>query len=651
LGCKTQSHFGRSLMIGASFAIVRPRVISPQSGEAMLLEDIVAVHLAADDHGVVELAGGPLAGKTTAIEYLDQIFADESRLSLVDEHALLRNRPNSLTGITVSTESAKHASSVLARYRLASWGRDEWIEYLLVAHKSHCNSVMGRLLAAKDARVLEGSPCLWRLVIDELAANESIASTTEALRRVVERLYAASDVSSAIRRFALVAAAPLENELDRETRAMAQLTIERHLIRLLALEPVRTILAASALVSQLAGDGLSHLRRALPYPLVREASLAVEAFPSLQQKLRGLLWVDHAPVTSLHPMAASLLHAAGVGWRPARNATAIVCKALEGFLPLPNLNSAYLQDVEWPGSDLRGAQLAGAKLNRANLENADLERANIAGADLSGARLAGASLVWLIGGFADFARADLSFVRAPHAVLSRSNLQEANLEGANLAEASLGGAILAGARFVRANLFGVQLTDCDITGADFTQANLQASSLNALDLTRACFEFAIFAKARLRKCNLEGMELPGADFEAADLRGAYLTGSIMPKANFQNADLRGAGLADVEWEGVDLRGADLREASFHLGSTRSGLVGSPYPSHGTRTGFYTDDYNEQDFKSPEEIRKANVRGADLRGAKIEGVDFYLVDVRDAQYDPQQEAHLRRCGAILKTRAV
>ena len=77
------------------------------------------------------------------------------------------------------------------------------------------------------------------------------------------------------------------------------------------------------------------------------------------------------------------------------------------------------------------------------------------------------------------------------------------------------------------------------------------------------------------------------------------------------------------------RGADLRGASFHMGSSRSGLVDSTIASLGTRTGFYTDDYNEQDFKSPEEIRKANLRGADLRGAKIDGVDFYLVDLRDA----------------------
>ncbi len=50
---------------------------------------------------------------------------------------------------------------------------------------------------------------------------------------------------------------------------------------------------------------------------------------------------------------------------------------------------------------------------------------------------------------------------------------------------------------------------------------------------------------------------------------------------------------------------------------------------------------------PEEIRNpATLRGADLRGACIDRVDFYLVDLRDALYTPEQEAVLRRSRAIL-----
>lgn len=57
-------------------------------------------------------------------------------------------------------------------------------------------------------------------------------------------------------------------------------------------------------------------------------------------------------------------------------------------------------------------------------------------------------------------------------------------------------------------------------------------------------------------------------------------------------------------------------------------------------------YDEQYFKSPEEIRKANLCGADVRGARLADVDFYLVDLRGVRCDRRQRKHFRRCGAIL-----
>ena len=61
------------------------------------------------------------------------------------------------------------------------------------------------------------------------------------------------------------------------------------------------------------------------------------------------------------------------------------------------------------------------------------------------------------------------------------------------------------------------------------------------------------------------------------------------------------------------------------------------------------NYDEQAYKAPEEIRKANLCGADLRGANLDGVDFYLVDLRGARYDPSQAKQLLHCGAILEAR--
>ena len=148
------------------------------------------------------------------------------------------------------------------------------------------------------------------------------------------------------------------------------------------------------------------------------------------------------------------------------------------------------------------------------------------------------------------------------------------------------------------------------------------------------------------KCDFEGSEAEGVNFVGADLLGANFTSSRMPGANFANANLNGAKLGDVNWEGVNLTYAKLRGCTFHFGSSRSGLVGSPIASEGSRTGFYTDDFDQQTYRPPEEIRKANLCGADLTGADLTDTDFYLVDLRGAIYTPEQFEHLRRCGAIL-----
>ena len=84
-----------------------------------------------------------------------------------------------------------------------------------------------------------------------------------------------------------------------------------------------------------------------------------------------------------------------------------------------------------------------------------------------------------------------------------------------------------------------------------------------------------------------------------------------------------------------------------MGSSRSGLVGSPIACEGSKTGFYTDDFEDRHFKSPEEIRKANLRHADLRGANLSRLDLYLVDLRDAKLDRSQHDHAQQCGAILE----
>jgi uncharacterized protein YjbI with pentapeptide repeats len=113
------------------------------------------------------------------------------------------------------------------------------------------------------------------------------------------------------------------------------------------------------------------------------------------------------------------------------------------------------------------------------------------------------------------------------------------------------------------------------------------------------------------------------------------------------ATLTGAGLGGIDWPNANLREANLSGATFHMGSSRSGLVGSPYACEGSKTGFYTDDYEDLSFKRPEEVRKANLCGADMRNVRAEGVDFYLVDLRGAKMDRALFEQARNTGAILE----
>ena len=218
-----------------------------------------------------------------------------------------------------------------------------------------------------------------------------------------------------------------------------------------------------------------------------------------------------------------------------------------------------------------------------------------------------------------------------HICVQRAKLGGADLRGASLCDADLR----------HANLSMVRLADVDLRGTD-----LRGATLGGLKLRLARLDGARLATADLCRADLEGMDLEGADFHGALLRAALLTGSHLPNADFAGADLRDAGLAEVSWRGVNLAGANLSGATFHLGSSRSGKVDSSIASEGTRTGFYTDEYFEQAFRAPGEIRKADLREVDLRGAVIDDVDFYLVDLRGAHYDAAQLVHLRRTRAIL-----
>ena len=483
---------------------------------------------------------------------------------------------------------------------------------------------MGRLKGDPRSADLAGVPELWRIVLDEIAADESLSDVDSALISFLARELFDLRVRDAAERASLYSLAPWGI-----TRPTVGFTLEERIERIVRHAPIRLMLASRRLVDGLRDQTVwDELKGKLPGDLIARCGNLVNRCPASVQTLEEMAGGKDSDVQA---MAVSLLHAADTGWRPPAARKLDLCDAL-------------LAGARWSGVDLAGSRLSRADLRRAWLVDADLSDSELSFAKLSGAFLGSARMSRSMLRKADLCFADLSGTRLYDAKLYHADLTEAVLDrallcGADFAHASLRRASLRGAELIEANLCGAEIDEADFSGANLTRAKLSGLSLGTAILTDACFK-----SADLSDCNLEEIEGP-ADFSEAQMKNALLTGSVMRGGNFQGAVLRGCGLADIDWEGADLRDADLRGSTFHMGTTRSGMVDSDVPCEGSRTGFYTDDFHDREFKDPREIRKASLCGADLRGANVSGVDFYLVDLRGARYSPEQAKWFAKCGAI------
>lgn len=614
-------------------APVVPRARMRPDGEVLPIEDLVRPFVERKAVGEIAIVGVPGSGKSVALRHLAFAFAEMGYVVCLDDDPLVGSLIKSHLVLRATTRSYNHAA--LAVLELAPWGDDEAIEYLLVRHREQCASVMKRMRADEERiSVLRGLPLLWRLVLDEMAGDDAIADAASAIRRGVERVVPDLDAwnSLAAQVWSDLREAPAsqEREIDVEAR------MESHGVeKLLRHRPVRVLLAVDCIVRTLVSalDSTDLEIRWCPPDLIHSAAIRLAAHPL------GVAKLEEAAIgvcPAAQPLVVSLLVACKPEWRPSG--------------PAPrDLAGAYLVGVRWSRLDLRQSILT-----RANLKNADLSEANLAGRSLDGlwlegACLRGAEMSQTIWRDCDMDGADMREARMDGAYLLRASLNRAHLENAYLAGSKLFQSRTTGARFCGANLRSAEFFRVAIAGADFSGADLTEARLDGVDFREVRLDGATLARAMLRGCDFEYVEIESPDFRGANLGESYLTGSKMTRANFRQASLRRTGLSDIHWEHADLRDADLTEASFHLGSSRSGLVGSVIASEGSRTGFYTDEYLEQDFKSPEEIRKANLRGADLRGAKVLDADFYLVDLREARYTPDQAEHFARCRAILHDR--
>ena len=625
-------------MVTPQRAIVRPRVFSPGGTVALPVEEVVAELL---DRGIerpIQILGGPGAGKTTALRHLAAVCVPDPRITLIDDPSLA-DLAAAQEKSRVIFAGRKELAAYCVVLRLAPWTDDDLIEYLLATFPSKCAGVMSCVTDAPDKALIQGNPAVWRLTLDTLATEAEVIGIRAAVLRWLPSLFRNVEDRRTAGVWSLAIQVRNEKLALRFLGQIAKRDEDFERIRPLRHPWIQRLLAAQHIADCLVDPKpCGPLAHSLPESLVQEIARYATPESTVAKRLFRIVETENE---FHHAMAASILHASGANWRPT--------------LATPyRLRGGYFANAAWQGAQLgqspgRKSDLTDADLTEANLSALRADHALFNGARLPRAILRKASLAGVSARNADLADADLTAVDASEINLEKANLQRAILDSAILRGASLKKAVLTEASLRDAVLTEASLRGCQIEGADFSGADLSFAVLTRLVLRTATLTGATFAGADLRHADLEGVQLPAADFHGANLTGGWLTGSVMPAADFREASLRDAGLADIHWEDADLRGADLRGCTFHMGSTRSGLVGSPYPGHGSKTGFYTDDYYDQDYKRPEEIRKANLRGADLRGAKIDGVDFYLVDLRDAKFDESAAEHLQRCGAILVER--
>ena len=596
----------------------------------MPLEDEVERWLSEGRPGSLQIVGGPGSGKSTALAHLAAIFPEHARLRIQDDSIETTTSFGS-TPFTIFVSTQKQASSRSRSLLMAPWNRDELIEYLLAAHSGECASVMARITKA-DIAAFAGVPELWRIALDELAADPALAGPAAAIVRFMRHRVPSTELFARMEDLCLKSQSVGDIAFPSIAEPLAK-DAERDVILLVRHRLVRQILATERLVVQLENrDPNCDLSTRLPHSLVAAVGAMIASNADAIGHLTAALRRPREQA-----MAASLLHAANPGWVPS-----------DKFILL-YLDGAHLCGVKWPGLRLRSVGFRGADLTQADLGWGKLDDGNATDATFVLAKLQQASLNRFKGSTADFSGADLTAVRASAAHFAGANLSQATLLNAILDNVSFNRADLRWANFQGAQLTRAGFHDAEFAETNFQNANLTEASFANSDLTTCQFRGACLQGARLMRCVLEGMRLDELNFANAQFDGSLLTGSSLARGDLSGASLRSTGLADVEWPGACLREADFRQATFHMGSSRSGLVDSVIASEGSRTGFYTDDYNEQDFKSPEEIRKANLSFCDLRGAIVDRTDFYLVDLRGAIYDARQAEHFRRTGAILEDR--
>ena len=253
-------------------APVRPRFVSPEGDGSLPLEDEILAFAKRAKRGAIMIVGPMGSGKTTALEHLAAVLPPSLGVSFLDDPEPSILAAAAANGLVVYAAERSAHPEHLAIFRLAPWCEDERIEYLLAAARPQCASVMTRLKDSDDCRRLDGSPELWRLVLDRMAADPSVRQVQHAVKVELAAVLKDRNMKSAVEDRCLArltradTAGPIAGDRQQEVRGNPALE------RLLRHRPIQLLIVASRINAELAwGSPCASLTVHLPRDLVQEA--------------------------------------------------------------------------------------------------------------------------------------------------------------------------------------------------------------------------------------------------------------------------------------------------------------------------------------------------------------------------------------------
>ncbi len=614
-------------------SIIRPHLVRVRfrDYDSIRLEDVVELLLQEASRVHLHLVA------PDSSQFMDRLrmdYATEDRISLQSMPVSWNLLDPHVTLILTVSGKKPDLSQADEVCTLSNWNRDDVISYLIDQGEGDCQKGLSRLLPIHYEWL--GNDCeLWEIVLNQLRHTEATVEDILWQRLVAEVKSLRPKNLFGFLGISMKRGSPLLDQL-----AADQLTF-RHIIpgptdrnlgavlhkRLLSIPAVNIRLLATYIAIRLTKSDSKPLEFRFSEELCAKIAELLRQDSNIKSLLLNRL-MGRLASTSL-----TLLHAIDPTWKPSR-------------IDSQEVSNAWLSKIRWDGMEVSNSRFSFSKLDLSDWNRSKIKRLRLRSSQVDGSHWNGATISQ-----SEFMQCKFRKSRWEHSQIDSTSwtecqLQDSEWEWAHARTCEWKRCDISGARFEKSEIDNSHVIECDLSNSDLRNSVWHQTSFQRCRWSKCKLEHSKFHRSKLEYADFEGIEIANADFQHTSLRESQWSGSRCESVNFSNANLTNCKLAEIVWVECDLRHSDMRGAVFHYGSTRSGLVGSPYPSHGTRTGFYTDALEELYFKPPESIRRAAIIDCDLRGANLSGIDFYLVDLRGTKLNAEQREQAAASGAIL-----